>query len=81
MSDSSGLNTPRDFSTMRFLPVTLLLSAATWVTSVAAESGDDPLRENTYFNAKKVPPLLELTPDNWDAEMKLSRWLFVKHYR
>lgn len=39
------------------------------------------MRENTYFNAKKVPPLLELTPDNWDAEMKLSRWLFVKHYR
>lgn len=67
---------------MRFLPLTLLLGAARWATAVASEAEveEDLTRENTYFNAIKVPPLLELTPDNWDAELKVSKFLFVKHY-
>jgi protein disulfide-isomerase len=68
---------------MRFLPLTLLLGAARWATAVASEAEveEDLTRENTYFNAIKVPPLLELTPDNWDAELKVSKLLLVKHYR
>lgn len=65
---------------MRFLNLTLLFGAA---ALVAAESPDEDeeLREATYFNGKKVPPMLELTPDNWEKEHKASKYLLVKHYR
>lgn len=41
----------------------------------------DPNKEGTTFNSVAVPPLLELTPSNWETEAKQSRWLLVKHYR
>ena len=41
----------------------------------------DPDKEGTTFNGLSVPPLLELTPANWDKEIKQSRWMLVKHYR
>lgn len=40
----------------------------------------DPDKEGTTFNGLSVPPLLELTPANWDKEIKQSRWMLVKHY-
>jgi len=55
--------------------------AATAAASPSPDSEDDAPRENTYFNQKKVPPMLELTPDNWEKESKASKWLMVKHYR
>ena len=58
-----------------------LAATATAADSPTTESDDDAPRENTYFNQKKVPPLLELTPHNWEKESKASKWLMVKHYR
>ncbi|KAK4660853.1 hypothetical protein QC762_122730 [Podospora pseudocomata] len=46
----------------------------------SADTEDDITRENTYFNGKKVPPILELTPANYKEELKKSKFLMVKHF-
>ncbi|KAH8911488.1 thioredoxin [Coniochaeta sp. PMI_546] len=65
---------------MRLLPFTLLFGAAALTAAASASADENPDRENTYFNQKKVPPMLELTESNWDEEIKASKWLMVKHY-
>ncbi|KAK3319289.1 thioredoxin-like protein [Apodospora peruviana] len=71
---------------MRWLNLSYLLGAvslaavATAASSSSTDSDEEPTRENTYFNQKKVPPMLELTPDNWEKESKATKWLMVKHY-
>ncbi|KAL7628011.1 hypothetical protein AAE478_002207 [Parahypoxylon ruwenzoriense] len=67
---------------MRLASLALLLSAAALGTAqaIGAETSDSPDRENTYFNGKRVPPLLELTADNFDDEVKLSEFLVVKYF-
>ncbi|KAF4587466.1 disulfide isomerase [Ophiocordyceps camponoti-floridani] len=61
---------------MRLLALALVLGAA---VPAWAQDGD-PLPESTTFNSVTVPPLLDLTPSNWEQETKKSRWLVVKHY-
>lgn len=64
----------------------LLLGA---VARVAAQDDDfedeeipeDKSLETTTFDGKLVPPILELTPSNWDTEIRKSRYMLVKHYR
>ncbi|KAL7818800.1 thioredoxin protein [Trichoderma aethiopicum] len=34
----------------------------------------------TYFDSVEVPPLTELTPDNFEKEASKTKWLLVKHY-
>jgi protein disulfide-isomerase len=34
----------------------------------------------TVFNDVTVPPMIELTPSNWETEIAKSRWLMIKHY-
>ena len=64
---------------MRLFNLSLLFGAA---ALVAADSLDDEEpREATVFNGQTVPPILELTPDNWEKEHKASKYLLVKHYR
>jgi protein disulfide-isomerase len=65
---------------MRFLNLSLLFGAA---ALVAADSfyDDEAPREATVFNGVTVPPMLELTPANWEEEHKVSKYLLVKHYR
>ncbi|KAI0388013.1 thioredoxin-like protein [Hypomontagnella monticulosa] len=67
---------------MRLASIALFLSAAVLgaAQAIGSESKDNPDKENTYFNGKKVPPLLELTPNNFDEEVKLSKLLVVKYY-
>ncbi|KAK4125551.1 thioredoxin-like protein [Parathielavia appendiculata] len=65
---------------MRLSTWPLLLGAAALVAAESADLDEDPVRENTYFNGKKVPPMLELTPDNWEKEYNASKYLIVKHY-
>ncbi|OTB06524.1 hypothetical protein M426DRAFT_20971 [Hypoxylon sp. CI-4A] len=67
---------------MRLSSLALFFSAAVLGTSqaIGAETTDDPERENTYFNGKRVPPLLELNADSFDKETKLSKFLVVKFY-
>jgi protein disulfide-isomerase len=68
---------------MRLPSFALLLGAATLGAAQAldAETGNDPMQENTYFNGKKVPPLLELTELNFDEEIKKTTYTVVKYFR
>ncbi|KAI1739602.1 thioredoxin-like protein [Xylaria scruposa] len=67
---------------MRLAPLALLFSAVTsgLAQAIGAETKDDPERENTYFNGKRVPPLLELTAENFDDEVQASKFLVVKYF-
>ncbi|KAK4192731.1 thioredoxin-like protein [Podospora australis] len=67
---------------MRLLKSLFLLGAAALVSAASAadDADEDITRENTYFNGKKVPPILELTPLNWKTEVKKSKFLMVKHF-
>ncbi|KAK3939811.1 thioredoxin domain-containing protein 5 [Diplogelasinospora grovesii] len=66
---------------MRWLNLSLLFGAASLAAAASStDAEEDAAVENTYFNQKKVPPMLELTPDNWAKESKASKWLMVKHY-
>ncbi|KAK4245226.1 thioredoxin-like protein [Corynascus novoguineensis] len=68
---------------MRLFNLTLLFGAAALVVARSPDFDDDDdeaPREATSFNGKEVPPMLELTPDNWDSELKASKYLMVKHY-
>jgi protein disulfide-isomerase len=67
---------------MRLILLPLLFGAAVWAAAASSDSSDEEgAGENTYFNGIKVPPMLELTQDNWEEEYKSSQWLMVKHYR
>ena len=59
---------------MKFLGLVTLLGVATLAT---AEETTKP----TKFNGVEVPPLLELTPDTYEKEIKAHKFLMVKHYR
>lgn len=45
------------------------------------EIPEDKSLETTTFDDIKVPPMLELTPDNFETEIKKSKYMLVKHYR
>jgi len=65
---------------MRLSSISLFLGAA--ALAVAQEDYDEEeVRENTYFNGEKCPPIPYLTPTNWDEYMNASKYLMVKHYR
>jgi len=66
---------------MRLFTLPLLFSAAALVVADSADADDEEPREATHFNGIKVPPMLELTPENWEKEYKVSKYLLVKHYR
>lgn len=42
---------------------------------------DEPEVKETYFNGIKVPPLLEITGDSFDKEVKASKFLVVKYFK
>lgn len=44
------------------------------------EIPEDKSLETTTFDGIKVPPMLELTPDNFETEIKKSKYMLVKHY-
>ncbi len=66
---------------MRLFTLPLLLGAAALVVAESTDLDEEETREATHFNGIKVPPMLELTPDNWEKEYKVSKYLLVKHYR
>jgi protein disulfide-isomerase len=68
---------------MRLTSLALLFSAVTLgITQViGADTTDDPEKEDTYFDGIRVPPLLELTADNFEDEAKASKFLVVKYFK
>ncbi|KFA67717.1 hypothetical protein S40285_00964 [Stachybotrys chlorohalonatus IBT 40285] len=63
---------------MRFSLLALLAGSATLAGAQSFKG--KKTKEPTVFNSIEVPPLLELTPTNWEEEIKKSKFLFVKHY-
>ena len=71
---------------MRWLPLflgaaRLAVAASTTMVPMTTTEAEDDVAEYTKFNDVSIPPLIELTPDNWEKESKSSKWLMVKHYR
>jgi protein disulfide-isomerase len=68
---------------MKLTSLALLFSAVTSgiAQAVGADTTDDPEKENTYFNGKRVPPLLELTADTFEKEVQASKFLVVKYFK
>lgn len=68
---------------MRLAPLALLFGAVTsgLAQAIDGDTNDDPYRENTYFNGKRVPPLLELTAENFETEVQASKFLVVKYFK
>lgn len=68
---------------MRLTVIALLLGAVSSgiAQAIGADTTDDPKRENTVFNGKRVPPLLELTASNFDSEVNASKFLVVKYFK
>jgi protein disulfide-isomerase len=64
---------------MRLSP-SIVLAGATLLFPTSALAKPKP-RVDTVFNSITVPPFLELTPTNWDEEIKKSKYILVKHYR
>ncbi|RYO77487.1 hypothetical protein DL762_009224 [Monosporascus cannonballus] len=67
---------------MRLSTIALFLGASALGAAQAndAETDPEPERENTVFNGQSVPPLLELTPDNFEKQTKVSKNLVVKYF-
>ncbi|RFU75969.1 disulfide isomerase [Trichoderma arundinaceum] len=68
---------------MRLTSFTLLSGLAAFGllgSSAAADDEDSSVPEKTYFDSLPVPPLIDLTPDNFEKEASQTKWLFVKHY-
>lgn len=61
---------------MRLSSLLSLLGAAVLVTA-----GDEKEPGPTVFNGISVPPMLELTPKNFNKEIVGTKWMLVKHYR
>lgn len=66
-------------ATMKFS--SLFFLGATAIVGAAAQDENDKTRESTYFNGIKVPPPMELSPENFEQATHASKWLMVKHYR
>jgi len=60
--------------------ISLFLFGAT-VLGLATRKPKTDAEGNTMFNGVKVPPLLEITPDNFEKEKTVSKYLLIKHYR
>jgi protein disulfide-isomerase len=66
---------------MRLSPFALLAGVSALARAQSLDKDAVPNKENTVFNGISVPPLLELTPATFDAELKRSKFMMVKHYR
>ncbi|KAF7532222.1 hypothetical protein G7054_g8126 [Neopestalotiopsis clavispora] len=67
---------------MRLTSLALWLGAAALgaAQAIGAEKDTNPKKENTYFDGKKVPPLLELTADSFAEELTKTKYLVVKYF-
>lgn len=62
---------------MRLLQVALFVASALGVVAEEATKEEKP----TNFEGVSVPPLQELSPTTWDAEVNKTKFMVVKHFR
>ncbi|KAK7418371.1 hypothetical protein QQX98_003991 [Neonectria punicea] len=65
---------------MHLSPLALLTGAVALASAQQMPEEEDNTKEATYYNTIRVPPLLELTPNNWAEEIAKTKYIFVKHY-
>ncbi|KAH6692411.1 thioredoxin-like protein [Plectosphaerella plurivora] len=63
---------------MRLL--SLLALGATALAASHGRKGKADADGNTTFNGVKVPPLLEITPDNFEKQIHAFKHIVIKHY-
>jgi protein disulfide-isomerase len=61
-------------------PLSLLLLGAAAVAHAASSDKDDDLPEPTHFNGIEVPPMIELTPENFVDSVESTKYMLIKHY-
>jgi protein disulfide-isomerase len=67
---------------MRLLsPLLLLGAAAVGRVAAAAAADNDDGPPPTTFNGVEVPPMMELTPENFVDEIESNKYMLIKHYR
>lgn len=66
---------------MRLSPFALLAGAAALTRAQSLNKEAMNSKKATTFNGVTVPPLLEITPSNFEDELKQTKYLMVKHYR
>lgn len=68
---------------MRLSVLALLASALALARAGSLDEfdTDESAPKSTTFNSQTVPPLLDLTPQNWKDEVNKTKWLMVKFYR
>lgn len=66
---------------MRLSPFALLAGAAALTQAQSLNKDAMSSKKATTFNGVTVPPLLEITPSNFEDELKQTKYLMVKHYR
>ncbi len=64
---------------MRLSPSVLLAGAATLLAAPALAKPRVP--KPTVFNGITVQPFLDLTPANYEEEIKKTKYILVKHFR
>jgi protein disulfide-isomerase len=65
---------------MRLTSLALWLGASALAAAQAIGADKDGV-DHTVFNGKNVPPVLDLTADNFDSEIKKTKYMIVKYYR
>ncbi|KAF7558730.1 hypothetical protein G7046_g5431 [Stylonectria norvegica] len=65
---------------MRLSPLAILAGASALARAQSLSEVTDSKIPSTTFNSINVPPLLELTPANWESEINQTQWLLIKHY-
>jgi protein disulfide-isomerase len=66
---------------MRLLsPLLLLGAAAVGRVAAAAAADNDDGPPPTTFNGVEVPPMMELTPENFVDEVESNKYMLIKHY-
>jgi protein disulfide-isomerase len=66
---------------MRLSPFAFLAGVATVSRAQSLDPDTSDSSKATVFDGITVPPLLQLTPANFDEEIKKTRYLVIKHYR
>jgi protein disulfide-isomerase len=63
------------------LPFVGLAAVTVAAADAKAEANADDSEKPTTFDGIEVPPLINLTPKNFDEHLNATKYLYVKHYR
>ncbi|KAH6895451.1 hypothetical protein B0T10DRAFT_216620 [Thelonectria olida] len=65
---------------MRLSPFALLTGAVALASAEILSEVEEIKKEDAVSDGPAVPALLELTPTNWETELKKTKYIFIKHF-